>query len=157
MKKRIYFDVLDAHGWPPPEQLTEYFLAPKGKEWSYLGGNDNWVLRAEGIEGTGDLEVNRGRIDVDLEMWGHPERGVLLIYSKWGGGFRETCSSKGDLTRLGEFVRSLHGTPLPIGLFIPFDRAWPAVKEFMETNGRLPASIDWIPNRDLPPNTFPDP
>jgi len=64
-----------------------------------------------------DLKVNHGRIDVDLEMWGHPERGVLLIYSKWGGGFRETYSSKGDLMRLREFVRSLHGTPLPIGLF----------------------------------------
>jgi hypothetical protein len=27
----------------------------------------------------------------------------------------------------------------------------------METNGALPKSIEWIANRDLPPNTFPAP
>jgi hypothetical protein len=41
-------------------------------------------------------------------------------------------------------VRSLHDTPLPIGLVIPFDQAWLAVKEFMETEGRLPTSIAWV-------------
>jgi len=50
-----------------------------------------------------------------------------------------------------------HDTPLPVGLFIPFERAWSAVKEFMETEGALPKSIEWVANRDLPPNTFPDP
>jgi hypothetical protein len=61
------------------------------------------------------------------------------------------------LTRLREWVRSLHDTPLPVGLFIPFEQAWKAVKEFIETDGQLPKSIEWIANRDLPPNTFPDP
>jgi hypothetical protein len=32
-----------------------------------------------------------------------------------------------------------------------------AVKEFIETDGALPKSIEWIANRDLPPNTFPEP
>ena len=109
------------------------------------------------VDGSGHLEPNKGRIDVDLDMWGHPEHGVLLIYSKWGGGYKETYSSKGDLHRLREWIRSLHRTPLPVGLFIPFDKAWQAVKEFMETDGALPKSIEWIANRDLPPNTFPDP
>jgi hypothetical protein len=54
-------------------------------------------------------------------------------------------------------VRSSHGSPLPVGLFIPYEKAWSAVKEFMETDGALPTSIEWIANRDLPPNTFPDP
>jgi len=90
-------------------------------------------------------------------MWGNPELGVLLIYSKWGGGLKETYSSIGDLTRLREWVRSTHDTPLPVGLFIPFEEAWKAVKEFIETDGKLPKSIAWIANRDLPPNTFPDP
>jgi hypothetical protein len=27
----------------------------------------------------------------------------------------------------------------------------------METDGQLPKSIEWVANRDLPPNTFPDP
>lgn len=157
MKKRIYFDVFDACDWPPAERLKAYFIAPKGKEWSYLGGNDNWAIRVEGAEGTGNLNANQGRVDIDLEMWGHPHHGVLLIYSKWGGGYKETCSSKGDMLRLKDIVRGLQGTPLPIGLFIPFEKAWPAVKEFMQTDGALPQSIEWIANSDLPPNTFPDP
>jgi hypothetical protein len=89
-------------------------------------------------------------------MWGHPDLGVLLIHSKWGGGVKEMSSSKGDLTRLREWVRSKHGTLLPAGLFIPHGTAWEAVKEFMETDGELPTGIEWIANRNLPRGTFPD-
>ena len=78
-------------------------------------GNDNAGLVAEGVDGTEDLDSNDGRIDVDLDMWGHPELGVLLVYSKWGGGAKQMYSSKGDLTRLRDWVRSQHGTPLPVG------------------------------------------
>jgi hypothetical protein len=60
-----------------------------------------------------------------------------------------------DLSRLGEFVESLHETQLSVGLFIPFPAAWKAVKEFMETDGELPTSIEWIATRDFPPGTFP--
>jgi hypothetical protein len=42
-------------------------------------------------------------------------------------------------------------------LFIPFRTAWPAVREFIETDGELPTSIEWIASSDLPPETFPDP
>lgn len=42
-------------------------------------------------------------------------------------------------------------------LFISFDRAWNAVKEFMKTEGNLPTSIDWVKGSDLPLATFPDP
>jgi hypothetical protein len=90
-------------------------------------------------------------------MWANPDLGVLLVYTKWGGGHEQVFSSKGDLGRLREWVRGLHGTPLPVGLFIPFEVAWKAVKEFIETDGELPRSIEWIANRDHPPNTFPDP
>jgi hypothetical protein len=82
---------------------------------------------------------------------------VLLIYSKRGGGYRIDFTSKSDLTRLQEWVRSTHDTPLPVGLFIPYEQAWKATKEFIETDGALPTSIEWIANRDLPPGTFPDP
>jgi hypothetical protein len=90
-------------------------------------------------------------------MWGHPTLGVLLIYIRRRGVRKEYYNSKGDLSRLREVVRSSHGSPLPVGLFIPYEKAWSAVKEFMETDGALPTSIEWIANRDLPPNTFPDP
>jgi len=137
--------------------LERYFLAPPGRRWFFETENDSACLAAEGVDGTEHLEADKGRINVDLDMWGNPEHGVLLIYSKWGGGLKQTYSSKGDFARLREQVRSMHDTVLPVGLFIPFDKAWTAVKEFIETDGKLPKSIEWIANRDLPPNTFPDP
>jgi hypothetical protein len=137
--------------------LERYFLAPAGKVWFFETGNDGALFKGEGADGTEHLQANKGRIDISLSLWGYPDLGVLLIWSKWGGGHKQTYTSKGDLTRLRELVRSLHETPLPVGLFIPFEKAWKAVKEFIETDGALPKSIEWIANRDLPPNTFPDP
>ena len=157
MRKYMYFASQRAWRWPAPEEIAPYFLAPKGQEWSYSGGNDSWGLRAEGLYETEALDFGKGRVDAELSMWGNGEHGVLLIYSKRGGGYRETFSSKGDMTRLHEFVRTLHDDPMPVGLYIPFREAWKAVKEFIETEGELPKSIDWIANKDLPPNTFPDP
>ena len=157
MRKRVYFDVFDGAGWPSPNQLEPYFLAPPGQRWTFDTGNDNWGLNAEGVDGTDHLEASKDSIDVRLMMWGHPDLGVLLLYSKWGGGFKNLYSSKGDLSRLREWVRSTHETPLPVGLFIPYAIAWRAVKEFIETDGKLPKSIEWIANKDLPKGTFPDP
>jgi hypothetical protein len=111
----------------------------------------------EGVEGTEHLPEGKGRVDVKLSMWGDPDLGVLLIYRKFGGGDKEVYSSKGDLSRIRQWVRTTHDDPMPVGLYIPFAKAWLAVKEFMETEGKLPASIEWIKNSDLPEGTFPDP
>lgn len=157
MRKTAYFASQPRGGWPHPLALRRYFLAPPGQRWFFETENDSAGFSAEGVDGTEHLETNEGRIDIRLEMWGHPVLGVLLIWSKWGGGHKQTFSSKGDLTKLREWVRSTHDTPLPVGLFIPYEAAWKAVKEFIETDGRLPKSIAWVANRDLPPNTFPDP
>jgi len=157
MRKRAYFDMYWGEGWPALDWLEDYFLVPSEQRWSRSAGNDGASLELQGADGTGHLQPNRGRIDVDLAIWANLELGVLLIYSKWGGGLKLTYSSKGDLRRLREWIRSSHGTPLPVGLFIPFEAAWKAVKEFVETEGELPESIEWIANHDLPPNTFPEP
>jgi Immunity protein Imm1 len=157
VEKSTYFASVRSEGWPKPSDLERYFLAPPGKRWFFETRNDSAALRAYGADGTEHLPANKGRIDIDLDMWGHPDLGVLLIYSRWGGGLKITYSSKGDLSRLREWVRSTHDTPLPVGLFISYENAWKAVKEFIESDGELPKSIEWIANRDLPPNTFPDP
>jgi immunity protein Imm1 of predicted polymorphic toxin system len=158
MRKRTYFNSRRMQGWPAASALKSYFFAPKGQEWFHTGGNDTASLSAEGLYGTEAENVGTGRrIDLRLLMWGIPNLGVLLIYHKYGGGYREAFTSKGDLRRLREWVRSLHNTPLPVGLFIPFGRAWLAVKEFIETDGQLPKSIEWVANKDLPAGTFPDP
>jgi hypothetical protein len=155
MRKRSYFASERSEGWPSPRELEHYFLAPPGQRWFFETENDSARFAAEGVDNTEHLQPNRGRIDIDLQMWGNDDLGVLLIYSKYGGGHREMYSSKGDLTRLRDLVRTTHDDLMPVGLFIPFPQAWKAVKEFIETDGRLPESIDWIANNDLPPNTFP--
>ena len=158
MKKDIYFDNYFGPGWPEIRELEPYFLAPKGKEWFYTGGNDSGGISLEGLDGTEHLPLGRGRKDIELAMWGNPEHGVLLQYSRIGGGVpRQDWFSRGDTTRLREWVRTLHNDPMPVGLYIPFAEAWKAVKEFMETEGQLPTSIAWIMGDDLPEGTFPDP
>jgi hypothetical protein len=158
LKKSSYFDVFKGPGWPTPDQIKTFFVAPKGQEWSYRGGNDSWGLDVQGLYGTENLP-RADRVNVHLYMFGNPNHGVTLYYDKWDGRTKQkqTYNSKGDLTRLREFVRSAHGTPLSVGLFIPFAVAWKAVKEFIERDGELPASIEWVASRDLPPETFPDP
>lgn len=113
-------------------------------------------MAIEGLDDTEHLLSGAGRIDIRLEMYGHPQLGVFLYYLKTGGTDRGDFSSKGDLTKLREWVRTLHNDPMPVGLFIPYEKAWLAVKEFIESEGALPKSIEWIANSDLPPGTFPD-
>jgi hypothetical protein len=156
MRKKTYFASRRQDGWPALSDLEHYFLAPPGQRWFFNTGNDSGGFVAEGLDDTEHLGP-AGRVDVSLEMYGHAELGVLLLYQKTGGQGRGVFSSRGDLTRLGEWVRTLHNDPMPIGLFIPYDQAWLAVKEFIETEGTLPKSIAWIANSELPPETFPDP
>lgn len=157
MNKRSYFDTFHGAGWPTLSQLAPYFLSPPGQRWNFGGGNDGASLKVTGADGTDHLGANKGRIDVGLQMWGNPELGVLLIYTKRGGGVDEAYSSKGNLSRLREWIRTAHEDRMPVGLFIPFAMAWKAVKEFIETDGKRSSSIEWVANRDLPENTFPDP
>jgi hypothetical protein len=158
MIKSTYFDHLYGPSWLDPSQLEPYFLAPKGKEWSYDGGNDQWGLDARGLYGTDGLP-SIDQVKVHLYMTGHPDHGVLLQYNKWDGRVKTmfAYSSKGDLRRVREHVVSMHGTLLPIGLFVPFPVGWKAVKEFIETDGELPTSIEWVATSDLPRDAFPDP
>jgi hypothetical protein len=154
--RSAYIDFRRHRGWPTLEELQPYVLAPARQRSLLQTKNDNLGLVAEGVDGTEQLEPNEGRIDVDLDVWGHPELGILLIYSKWRGRLKQMYSSKGDLARLGGWIYSTNGAALPVGLFIDNAAAWSAVKEFIETNGDLPTSIDWISNHDLPAGTFPD-
>ena len=157
MRKWTNFETHYHDGWPDPRVLKPYFFAPPGQEWFHTGGNDTARLSAEGLHGTEKGVPGKTRTDLSFELYGVPRLGVLLFYHQYGGGHNQAYTSKGDLSRRGEWVRNLHNTPLPVGLFIPFEAAWLAVKEFIETDGQLPKSIEWIANKDLPPGTFPDP
>jgi hypothetical protein len=156
MRKWTYFDKHDHEGWPDPKVLAPYFVHG-GAGWFHTSGNDTAGLTAEGLHGTEAEAPGKNRTDLDLAIYGIPGLGVLLFYRKCGGAYNEAFTSKGDLSRLREWVRNLHNDPLPVGLFIPFESAYEAVKEFIETDGQLPKSIEWVANKDLPPGTFPDP
>jgi hypothetical protein len=155
VRKAINFDKFPWRGWPPSSELEPFFLAPKGKEWSYWGGNDEWGMEIEGLYGTADKpEIDQ--VKVHLTMVGTPDFGVFLYYRRWDGRIRQSqdCFSKGDMSRIREWLRTLQSDLRPIGLFIPYPQAWKAVKEFMERDGELPTSIEWVGSHDLPPDTF---
>ncbi len=157
MEKFSDFASQEMKQWPRPEDIEHYFLAPPGQRWFFETGVDGALFEIEGVDGTEHLRPETGRIMISLYMFGHPTLGVMLQWSKWDGESNQTYLSRGDLSRLGLFVRSMHQTPLSVGLFMPFETAWKAVKEFLGTDGQLPKSIEWIDDRELPPETFPDP
>jgi hypothetical protein len=156
MRQRILLGEFDAHKWPDPTALKRYFVRPVGQNWVDWGGTDSAALHAEGLYGTEHLTPKTGRVDVHLHMCGNPDHGVHFAYGKWDGRTRQKFefSSKGDLRRLRERVYSLQGDPVPIGLFVPFPKAYLAVKEFIETGGELPKSIEWIAAQDIPADAF---
>jgi len=156
MRKSCSFHEFYDPDWPAPDQLKKYFSAGGGLWASH--GNDNWGLGAEGLYGTEALP-HRESVNVELRMTGSPEHGVTLDFARWDGRIQRWDSyfSKGDLSRLGRFMYSLQGDPYSLALFIPFEEAFKAVKEFIETDGELPTSIEWVAGKDLPPETFPVP
>lgn len=156
MKKTAYFGSDLSDRWPTDERLEGYFLAPPGQRF-FEDGNDSASLSMKGKGGTGHLEQGKGRIDVTLYLWGHPDFGVLLYYTRWDGSEGGNYGSAGDLGRLNEWVETVHEDLRPVGLFIPCEQALKAVKEFIDTDGELPTCIEWVPADDLPSDAFPEP
>jgi hypothetical protein len=156
MHKRAYFDVFDGPGWPDPAELKPYFFgAAHWQKW-FAQGNDSWGLSVDDLDSAAEADHEAVRLNVRLYMTGHPTYGVTLDYSKWDSKAQKGTGycSRGDSARLAETICSVHGTPLSIGLFIPFPAAWEAVKEFIERDGELPACIEWVAVSDLPPAVF---
>jgi hypothetical protein len=165
LKQSIYFGPFRSKPWPNQDQLAPYFLTKEGIDELLSTGNDNWSIDLYGLYGTEGLpkylargtNIPGSQVDAELQMYFDPEFGVLLLYTKTGGGFEDCFCSAGDLTRLKEWIRTLQSDLMPVGLYIRFAQAWLAVKEFMDTNGELPKSIKWVDCNDLPPDTFPVP
>jgi hypothetical protein len=157
VRKHSYFDEFVGSGWPTPDELKPYFLGAPGRPSSFEADNDCWGLSAEGADQTEHLPEGKGRIDIRLTMVGNPDLGVLLQYLKYGGGSKDGYYSKGDMTRLREWTKTRGGDLMPVGLFIPAERAWAAVKEFLQKDGALPNNIEWIADEDVPGEAFPDP
>jgi hypothetical protein len=156
MRKRASFNKHWGRGWPEPKTIERYFFGKQSHPWFADTRGDSAMFSLEGLDGTEKLLPHEGRKDIRLSIWSHPEGGLLLMYERTGSDIDETYYSAGDLNRLREWVRTLHGDPMPVGLFIPYERAWIAVKAFLETDGTRSMDIEWISAEELPPNTFPD-
>jgi immunity protein Imm1 of predicted polymorphic toxin system len=157
MKKTAEFASVHYERWPLPQEIEHYFLAPPGQRWFFHTGDDTARFDAEDIDGADGAGLSQARGNVSLALSAHPILGVQLQWSQWDGKRGHTFYAKGDLARLKQFVRNLYDDPLPVGLLVPFEVAWRAVKEFIETDGKLPKSIEWIEDEDLPTDIFPDP
>ena len=159
MRKEASFDKHWGDGWPDPERVKKCLLDPAVRTRLYERGRDGGSFSIDGLYGTEGLPARGGLVAVTLYMHFNPEYGIDLQYSKWDGRIQraETFHSRGNLDRLGQFVHSQHGTPLSLGLFIPFEQGAAAVQQYLESEGELPSVIRWINGRDLPPETFPDP
>lgn len=157
MKTIAYFGGQWGGEWPTVEWLEPHFRAPPGGVSPLQAQKGGGRFEIEGVEGTEHLARGAGRVDVELVFFADPKYGLLLDYRKFGGGVDEAFLSKGDLRRRLEWVKTPQGTPLSIGLFVPIEAGWNAVKEFIQTKGARPTAIEWVAERDLAPDTFPMP
>lgn len=157
MEKTAYFDGHWGEGWPELNYVESRITDAASRTRLFERGQDGGSFFIEGFNDAENWIPQNGQCKAALYLHMNLDCGVKLQHSKWDGRRLIIHNSKGDLGRLGEFVRSLHDTPLSLGLFISFDLGWRAVKEFLQTDGALPKSIEWVANSDLPPETFPTP
>ena len=157
MNRSTHFVGYTGDGWPDEKWLARFFLTPQGRRDLFASDNDCWGLRAEGVDGTDHLPHLQGRVDIDLTIQVHPQFGVLLQHRRTGRLPIQTYYSRGDLSRLHEWIITLQDEQRPVGLFIPFEKAWQAIKEFIGRDAALPSSIVWVKGSDLPATAFPPP
>jgi hypothetical protein len=153
MKKGTYFDTRNDYDWPEPEWLEPYFLTAAGRQQAF-GEQESWGLTIYGLDGTEHLHPMKGRVDLILTIQGDLTHGVLLNHRKTGARRREHWYSLGDPTKWRQWVEIRQQDQMSAALFIPFERAWLAVKEFIERDGALPKSIEWIAADDMPEFAF---
>jgi hypothetical protein len=159
VKKEAAFDDHWGNGWPDISVVEKGLADPEKLGQLFAKGRDGACFSIEWIYDQHDSMPQTGLVGAILYMHLNPDHGIKLQYLGWDRrtGKRETYHSKGDLARLKQFVRSFHRTPLSIGLFVPFKIGCKAVKEFLQTDGKLPQSVEWISDDDLPSEVFPLP
>jgi hypothetical protein len=148
-----YFDTRFTEQWPTVDEIAPFFIG-SGSLWFDTGGNDSAALVARSVESGLSSHYRR---DVSLRMDGFPNVGVMLHHVTREPGGRFGRFSLRTSRELASHIRTLHNSPVPFGLITPFEQAFLAVKEFIENDGRLPKSIAWVHENDLPEGTFPLP
>lgn len=159
MHKESAFNTHWGDGWPDLAMVEACVIDPVRRAEMLASGMHGGNFSITGLYGTENLAPREGLVSSTLYLYLNASHGAMLLYSRWDGREQKQYgyNSKGDLSLLGQFVRSFHDTPLSLGLFIPFEDGWLAIKEFMLSEGELPTCIEWVATEVLPPETFPDP
>jgi hypothetical protein len=153
MMKVTNFRPPSRDGWPDVGWLEPYFLTAAGRNEAF-SDQESYGLKLYGVDGTEHLQPYKGRVDINMTIQGDLKQGILLWYDKSGGGQRVGKYSKGDPTKWRQWIETPQGDQMSAALFIPFETAWKAVKEFIEREAALPQSIEWNDERDLPDYAF---
>jgi hypothetical protein len=158
VRKQASFNDYWGNGWPDISTIECCLGDPDKRAQFFAEGHDGGCFSVEWISKNQNQKPELKLAGATLFLHVHPDSGIKLQYSKWDRreGEKKTFHSKGNVRRLKEFVRSLHGTPLSLGLFVPFELGIRAVKEFMRTEGELPQDITWISDNELSSDVFPD-
>jgi hypothetical protein len=152
MKKTFAFGPFGDTVWTDPSKIEHFFLDPRQRELLFLDREGGGVFSIEGLEGTEGLSSEAERVNARLYLAMLPQHGATISYHHWDGRIRKKIEfhSKGNLERINEYVRSFQGSPMQLGLFVPYEAAWNAVKEFMEGDGGPPTSIEWVGGASIP-------
>ena len=156
MKKITSFRGYEGPGWPDEKWLEPFFLTSAGRREVFGVRNNGWGLRARGVDGTEDLPFDK-EINITLHIIGKPDLGVLLLYDRMSATDGYSYYSVGNPKLFRTLVMATQVSRMPMGLFIPFEQAFEAVNEFIQTDGARPKCIEWIAPSDLPEGSFPEP
>ena len=126
MRKITNFRGYEGPGWPDEKWLAPYFLTAAGQREVFGFRNNDWGLRARGVDGTEDLPFDR-EINITLHIIGKPDLGVLLLYDRMSATDGYSYYSIGDPKKFRTLVKATQVSRMPLGLFIPFEQALKAV------------------------------
>lgn len=137
-----------ASRWPAPEEIRQYFF--EDLDWEADGS-----FFLYGAQGTENEDPYSKRIDISLAVFLIPDVGMVLHWSKAGGGHSEHFYSRGDVLLYGQFASDGLGELISGAFVISPDQAWLAVTDFILRDGCRSDRIAWLDEADLPDEAIP--
>ena len=157
MKRFISINGFECNRWPAADQLEQSFLDPARRNWAFWDGGGGGYISVSGLDGTENEPDGPNRSNARIAIRAHRKHGATLDHHWWDGKRRVSTShlslgSTSDMTKLPHLDNR---QPFAVGLFIPFELAWLALKDFMVDPIHPSKSVPWINAKDLPPSAIP--
>ncbi len=153
MRRFIFINGFEGPDWPPIATLEREFMDPTRREWAYWDGSGaaGGYMKISGIEGTEAQPDGRTRSGATISIRAHRQFGATLSHHWWDAksATATTHLSLGDRSLLSQMTTLDDRQPYPIGLFIPFELAWLAFRDFIQEPTRVTSAVPWINGVDL--------